>query len=318
MQIFAARNSRPLTNIRAGKSPLVPLMIAGWVLVSFSNTASAGPFGFFANSVSITGVYDIDSGTETPPAVDGSSDPAGGPVTANSSASSSVGTASAQAQASLSAGTLKASGVVESILDIDPPNAVNAYSTAAATIADSFRFFDNNSTSPFQWSSTTEATFTMNFSGSVTTQGAGDTRASAYLILNIYEPGAIALLQNGVSQAEINNQFRLSQNIFNVFGNLFPLGRPAEALPATVDFSFTPESNFDWLARFIVTTSINSGAAMVNADFLNSAELSFSGPDGARTFSASGLFPDTQGVSGSRTRCPWTAVSRPYRTQPFT
>ena len=66
--------------------------------------------------------------------------------------------------------------------------------------------------------------------------------------------------------------------------------------PATINFTFAPGSDFDWAIVLELTTNASNGSKAL-ADFANTIGVSYAGPAGTTTLSASSVFPGTQAAA---------------------
>jgi|GEM_PF-2683431 len=71
--------------------------------------------------------------------------------------------------------------------------------------------------------------------------------------------------------------------------------------PAVLDFAFTPGGDFDWDIQFNTTVRLDTALenTFVDFDFSHTIVTTYNAPDGATTYSASGLFPGTLALSSA-------------------
>lgn len=211
----------------------------------------------------------------------------------------SEGTASAQSQASLESGALRVQAESHSNAN-SGPFTNNVFAFARADIGDSFRTFDNQD--PYQWASDTEVTFSIDFSGFVSTGPAVNNRANAGFSFIAFTPGfldpyAQFLFNDAPFPTDFNANTIFSDN-YHLGGTLYSFQTPVGPLPATIDVSFAPGGDFDWVAGITVDTAASLFDSSI-ADFFSTATMSYTGPAGTTTYSASGLFPGTLPLSNA-------------------
>lgn len=223
-------------------------------------------------------------------------DTSGGTASSNLSYSGSIGTASAQAEASLSSGTLKSKAQSTSLFNTGPFD-TNGYAFSRADFGDSFRAFTNQG--PFQWTSTTEVTFSIDLSGFVNKGSGVNDRADAGFFIQIFEPGTLdSYAQWLLNDAPFPTDLA-SKTIFRgdyTLGGTVPSWAVAFPVPGKLDVSFMPNGDFDWVAGLVMSTAA-SLTGTSTADFFSTASFSYQGPAGATTYSASGQFPGTLDLS---------------------
>lgn len=237
--------------------------------------------------------------------------------------------------ASLQTGTLKAlssggyganSGVVGSPL----PHQQTGIARSTATFADSFRAYSSGNT-PYLWTNGTTTNFNFGITGNSIIPGGLDPNYNqiySLLLLNIFQPGTVDLLN------QLNNfDFNAYANSTIAFAAYIALSNQIDAqlitrdywylgdsvtsfpidpghvvavdpnIPTNVQFAIQPGGDFDWILE--LTTSIQIDKRLENVaaslDFSHSISTSYVGPNGATTYSASGLFPDTLSLTDAPT-----------------
>lgn len=247
------------------------------------------------------------------------------------STQSTQGHASTYSESNLSAGTLRASSsVTEYSRAADGSGRTNAVSTAS--FGDSFTHVNSNN-QPFLFTNNQQSTFSLDVSGvynaSISHQ---NVQSEAYLSVFILNPGTLAtytaddgsisyvdenfngilhndLISHGVYGLTPNSDFAL--NYAATGGpNSTDADNPDSFVPVdgylsdgdTLNFTFSPEGDFDWVIELSTLAAINdeffqsslpSGVHQAITDFSNTINASYTGPNGATTVSASGLFPGT-------------------------
>lgn len=170
---------------------------------------------------------------------------------------------------------------------------------ATSFIADSFRH--TTGTNPFNWTSTTEASFNVHIDGSTSLNpGPGDVFNLGYIALIVYKPGTLtdtlAFCDSTVITA-----------FFWSVGAQAPSANPCGGsfvghLEGTVDeeltASFMPGGDFDWAFGMRVGGAFNANVGGPSSgrwldDFGSTATLTYAGPAGATVTSGSGVFPGT-------------------------
>ena len=227
----------------------------------------------------------------------------GGAASASQNCTTSAGsdtvTSNAAAAADLGTGTLKA------VSDVSNLSTGDASAFAAAYFGDSFRTTTGAGT-PFTWNSSTSVSFSLDIDGSVNSaalfNGSGVT-------LRIFEPGTLdayaTYLQTGVGLDTVNAQTiaTFAWGLGNV--NYSPLNGEVLAFPDTLEALFNPDGDFDWVLSLTTFVSPSGGWSAV-ADFFNTLEMSYAGPAGGVTYSASGLFPGTLALAAVNLPTPGT------------
>ena len=285
------------------------ILARGWTscvvftaLILFAVTTFAAPITHFSRARVLTYDSTVDVVSEillneNPLYVQTSSSTTGGTAATTNTFTGANGTASGQSEASLENGTLKAKAEATSLQNTGPFD-VNANTFVRSDFGDSFRTFEGGG--PFTWTNSTEATFSIDFSGTAYTGSGVNDRADVGFFISILKPGFL----DGYAQWLINDDSfpsDLSANTiasqdYHLAGQLFSFQLPAGPLPTTIDFTFTPGGDFDWYAGITVDTAASLLGTSA-ADFFNTAALSYSGPQGTTTYSASGLFPGTMDLA---------------------
>ncbi len=211
------------------------------------------------------------------------------------------GSASTSGEANLETGELKSSASVDAA---DVPANGSLFAFSRADYGDSFRTFEADAETPFTWANDTEVTFSLDISGSVDL-GTGATNGST-VFFAAYAPGDLDLrgqfLQAGTSvglpplpQPFYSEAYALGQNNENDGASF--LDGTLETFPQTLDITFAPGGDFDWILGLITFTRLDTTAfpdGFGTIDFSNTISTTYVGPDGAVTTSASGVFPGTQ------------------------
>lgn len=217
------------------------------------------------------------------------------------SAGSQTVTSNAAAAADLSAGTLKA------VANVNNSSSGGSTAHAEAFFGDSFRTTTGTGT-PFTWNSSTSVSFNLDIdglvSGSYLYNGSG-------VELQIFEPGTldtyVAYQQSGDPDllAAVTAQ-RIALFSWGLgLVNYSPLNGTVVAFPDTLEALFNPDGDFDWVLRLVTNVTPPGGASAV-ADFFNTLEMNYVGPQGGVTYSASGLFPGTLALAAVSLPTPGT------------
>lgn len=217
------------------------------------------------------------------------------------SAGSETVTSNAAAAADLSAGTLK------SVSNVNNLSTGSSSAFAAAYFGDSFRTTTGAGT-PFTWTSATQVGFNLDIDGLVNSaplfNGSGVT-------LRIFEPGTLdayaTYLQTGdpglLATALAQQIGVFAWGLGNV--NYSPLDGEVVLFPDMLDAEFNPDGDFDWVLSLTTSVAPSGGWSAV-ADFFNTLEMSYVGPDGGVTYSASGVFPGTLALAAVSLPTPGT------------
>jgi hypothetical protein len=254
-------------------------------------SADAAPIVAFSQSTSCIG-----SGGVCPDSTNGSYENnisnTGALVQSSRSSSGPAGTESSASVADLANASLKAG---TSATLGDGSSSVSAL--ARARFGDSFTAYQGDEL--FTWTDTETVKFSLALSGSNEASGAAVTSDASFL-LRIMKPGGVdayARWVNGDSSALSVWQAATIGLFDYALGTLTDptLGTEVPAFPATIDVSFAPGGNFDWVAILYANSVVYAGDfadySMIN--FLNTATLSYTGLAGIQTYSGSGLFPGT-------------------------
>jgi hypothetical protein len=275
--------------------------------------ALADPITHFSSTRVLAYDSDVDAFTEiftneNPTYVQGDSDTAGGTASSDLSYTGAKGSGSAQAESSLTGGTLKVQATSTSLQNTGPFD-TNGYAFARADFGDSFRTYNNNG-SAFQWTSGTEVTFSIDFSGFASTGSGVNDRANVGFFMYIFEAGTLDsyaqwLINDAAFPSDLAaNTIKLED--YSLAGDVYSFQIPF-AVPGTLEFSFMPDGDFDWAAGITADTAA-SLLGTSTADFFSTAAFSYQGPTGTTTYSASGQFPDTLDLANAPTDVPEPAT----------
>lgn len=241
-------------------------------------------------------------------------------VARSAAAVSSLGTGELKAQSSVSFGPWLTSSQVPV-----GHNVSSARSTAV--FGDSFRTYQG--TSPFVWGSETEAIFNFDLTGSISTSANFTepeeiswewpssqplNRLSGTLELRIMAPGTLDYMWQflhfnvdnyedddagyaagdalyAAYEASTLSVHRWSLGALSIYDH--DTNTVIPTFPTQISHSLNPGSDFDWYLMFVTDISIDNSLenAFATMDFFNTASVSYSGPQGTQTYSASGLFP---------------------------
>jgi hypothetical protein len=218
------------------------------------------------------------------------------------------GIGSATASASLVTGELKASSALR---HVNRAQSHRNNMTAQAYFGDSFRH--STSSGPFQWSTSTSATFALNIEGLV--DDVADADAGALVEIIILEPGSLQtaapeFLSGGFGIGQSWGSRIIDRHIVGLStattqfydyatsgGNVgfVPVDQIVTSFPQPILLPFTPRGDFDWIVHLYTNASVGtSQSSQATADFGNTITVSYIPPEGATTvYSASGVFPGT-------------------------
>lgn len=229
----------------------------------------------------------------------------GGSASAGQDCTTSSGsetvTSNAAAAANLGAGTLKA------VADVDNQSSGGSTAHAEAMFGDSFRTTTGTGT-PFTWNSSTSVSFNLDIDGSV---------SSSYLVngsgveLQIFEPGTLDTYVAYQQSGDPDLLAAVTAQRIAIFAwglglvNYSPLNGTVVVFPDTLEAEFNPDGDFDWVLRLVTNVAPSGGSSAV-ADFFNTLEMSYVGPDGGVTYSASGVFPGTLALAAVSLPTPGT------------
>jgi hypothetical protein len=232
------------------------------------------------------------------------------------------GSQQALAQSSLSAGELKA-GAWADQMTLAPGAGVSLSSIAA--FGDSFSLTGSGG-GPFAAAGSLAA-FSMSVSGQGRADGGTASRspsATAYLELFILSPGALDRWKPNafggfpIHVADIVQVFQWGATPgsthamdYSTYGSTYDVHEIAVLEDGDVAVAqFQPPAEFDWLVRLSVGVSLFSGDqdAYAYSDFSHTVDMSFEGPTGSTTWSASGLFPGTVGIPSTVSEPPIMAL----------
>lgn len=166
----------------------------------------------------------------------------------------------------------------------------------SVAFADTFHVYKDGK--PHEWSSEDTVTFTLDLSGVGFNQGSIDQGTSTFI--------SAAPVGNLQGRYDMANDIpragddwagvRFDEGGYWLGPDYWYPGDHVPDLPAIRTFSFQPGQDFSWIARlragansYNVPVNANIGSAF--ADFL--VRVSYEGPPGTTTYSASGVFPGT-------------------------
>ena len=229
----------------------------------------------------------------------------GNSASSNITTTLSEGAATAYSSADLSTGELKAYSEATA-----SGNGGTFYPFTLAEFGDSFHTFAGGS--PFTWTSATEVSFSLDISGLVDFNEPGITNESA-LLLYILAPGTLdAYARYAAGDSSAFYDWYPQEIAFFSYGlgghqDLSYSEFVVNSFPDTVSASFTPGSDFDWVLGLRSTVTIDGVAGDSTAhglsDFAHTIKVSYNGPDGATTYSSSGL-PGTTALSAPPSAIP--------------
>lgn len=275
---------------------IVPLLLAP------STQALADPITHYSGTTVLTydsavpDLYNEVFVNKNPLHIQENQDTSNGTAIGNLSYAGSAGTGAAQAESSLASGTLKAKAESTSLVDTGPYD-LNGFAFSRADFGDSFRAYSGSNA--FQWTSSTEVTFSIDLSGFVSNGSGVNDRANANFFIQIFKPGTLDsyaqwLLNDATYPSDLASNTIVSQD-YNLGGTVYSW-QQVISVPTVVDFTFAPGGDFDWAAGLVMDTAV-SQTGTSTADFFSTASFSYQGPTGATTYSASGLFPGTLDLS---------------------
>jgi hypothetical protein len=201
-------------------------------------------------------------------------------------------TANAKSHADLATGTLKSEA---DITQSAPSGSFPGFfrNSTGALMGDSFRAFTPGG-SPFTWGPNGTATFNFHIDGTIT--GNKPAWNQSDFTVSIWQPGAIDAF---VAFENRTAPFPAALLIQSVGWNLDSsrLANPIANLttfPADVSFAFTPGGDFDWtLSLSTLVSESGNVAGTETANFFDTIGVTYDGPAGSLTRSASGVFPGT-------------------------
>ena len=154
---------------------------------------------------------------------------------------------------------------------------------------------------PFNWTSASHSRFTLDLSGTLTASHPLDAtfNPDVFVILSILEKGTL-----DPTQPLINGPTALQYFFWNI-GNpsttiyytdqnhvsqiLTPTAQYS-GIPATITADFNPGGDFDWVLLLGASGQVSGPGDSFDFDLSHTLTLSYSGPDGSVTNSASNLF----------------------------
>lgn len=229
----------------------------------------------------------------------------GGLVSATQLTAADEGVALGQASAVLSSGMLRARSELTSNAS---DGAIAAVSMAA--LGDSFRAFSHDA--PHAWSSSDVVTFSIDVSGLFVGDDRLGNRKDASITFSIFEAGALDAFYRwntvGIDLDEREELFDEWNSKYMTYYEVafgdkaqYPdmYDRTIENIPASFDVSFSPGMDFDIVISLVADVEFGwrgeprDAGEYLLADFSNTVLISYTGPAGTETRSASGKFPGT-------------------------
>lgn len=260
----------------------------------------AAPINYFSSAMSITeDVYYSPYG-HTVVAKDSQTKTNGAAASASVTVNNNFGTSEGSAQADLASGTLKAFSFAANNQET-APGTVMQYSKAS--LADSFSI-TSESGGPFSWTSETTASFQLAVSGTSNyPQELADETAGgvgAWLRLYIFAPGYIEANNGSLDILSAIQYFSWGLTPDTTWDldlktfQFITIDTVADG--ETVSASFDPAGDFDWMLSLTTSIGIKNGNPALSAelDFSHTITVSYQGPSGSSTYSASGVFPGTK------------------------
>ena len=154
--------------------------------------------------------------------------------------------------------------------------------------------------SPFAFTAASQAAFTLNLTGSLTSSAPLPTiGGAAFVILSILQPGTVdptKPLVNGPTSEQYfywnigNPTLKIYYN--DLAGNHVLLTPTANltTLPQTLTATFRPGGNFDWVLFLGASGQLSHAGDSFDIDLSHTLNLSYAGPQGSVTTAASGQF----------------------------
>ena len=214
-------------------------------------------------------------------------------ATMTNNLSGSWGSAAGFASADLSTGQLKIDAAATNI-----PSSNNPYVNVNAYFGDSFTTSTVGHT-PFSWSSSTTAQFSMALNGTITSSTAlADEGASAFILLMLYNKGTLDPNGNLLGSNLIGSPYLWTIGNAGVQLYYTPQGGTSTPVTATANFdtipsnitqAVTPGGDFDWVLLIGAGGQPGPGQNF-EVDMSHTVTLSYQGPVGSVTASDSGMF----------------------------
>lgn len=184
-------------------------------------------------------------------------------------------------------------------------NVVNTDGTAYPSLQSNAIFGDSFTAStalgtPFSWTSASQAAFTLNLGGMLTSSAPLPTiGGDVFVILSILAPGTLDPNKPLINGPTAKQYF--FWNIGNPGVKIYytdqqmnsqPLTPTAEytAIPPSLTASFTPGGDFDWVLALGADGQLANAGTNFDLDLSHTLTLSYAGPNGSVTQSASNQF----------------------------
>ena len=216
------------------------------------------------------------------------------PATSTYTQSGPWGSVTGFASADLATGQLKMRSAV-----VDSDGTTNPSLQSNAIFGDSFTA-QTQTGSPFSWNNASQAAFTLNLNGSLTSSAPLPTiGGDVFVILSILKPGTL-----DPAKPVINGPTAIQYFFWNIGnpgskiyytdpqGNSQLLTPTAEytTIPASLNASFNPLGNFDWVLLLGADGQLATAGTSFDLDLSHTLTLSYAGPNGSVTTAASGQF----------------------------
>ena len=216
------------------------------------------------------------------------------PAISTYSQSGPWGSVTGFASADLATGQLKMRSAV-----VDTDGTTNPSLQSNAIFGDSFTA-QTPTGSPFTWNSASQAAFTVNLNGSLTSSAPLATvGGDVFVVLSILKAGTL-----DPDKPLVNGPTAIQYFFWNIGnpgtkiyytdqqGNSQPLIPTAEftTIPASLNASFNPSGNFDWVLLLGADGQLGTAGSSFDLDLSHTATLSYAGPDGSVTTAGSGQF----------------------------
>lgn len=208
------------------------------------------------------------------------------------------GSVNANGSADLATGQLKMR-VAATMGDGSAP--VSPYIKSNAIFGDGFRA-NTPGGQPFNWTSGSQAQFTLDLSGTMDISAGGMTdtfHPGLFIVLSILAPGTLdpnTPLINGPTAQQYffwnigNEDATVAYQDQN--GNNIPLTATEyyDTIPDTITADFTPNGDFDWVLFLAGSGQVFDAGQSFDYDLSHTLDLSYQGPAGAMTSTVSGQF----------------------------
>ena len=285
--------------------PLMSTLAAGLLVMSTGAAAVTTPYVTASTGTITTGAQNVvrDSGPQQATA------------SATQESNGSWGSASASASVDVVAGTIGGSAAAS----YGDASLSYVYSQFQAIMGDGFRSYDEHG-SPFSWSPTGAARFTLDIDGTLAASTSlTQLGVSSYVALILYAPGSVQPGMNLFGDPGAKTRYLYTfgnpdqRNFYSLDGvnqiELFPTSYLGDLSSGSVHIEqdFTPNGDFDWVLLMSSGGAVSQPGSF-SVDLSHTVTFGYQGPAGSVTQSVSGQFGNITNPTGTAVPEPSTVA----------